>query len=78
VGVFLKDGHFEKRTEAGESAKKVGVVYKNLTVKGVGVSVAFVRTVPHAKLELLVPICIDYYAASFQHSDLADTLLHVI
>jgi ATP-binding cassette subfamily G (WHITE) protein 2 (SNQ2) len=48
VGAFLKDGHFEKRTEAGESAKKVGVVYKNLTVKGVGVSVAFVRTVPHA------------------------------
>jgi ATP-binding cassette, subfamily G (WHITE), member 2, SNQ2 len=48
VGAFLKDGHFEKRTEAGESAKKVGVVYKNLTVKGVGASVAFVRTVPHA------------------------------
>jgi ATP-binding cassette, subfamily G (WHITE), member 2, SNQ2 len=48
VGAFLKDGHFEKRTEAGESAKKVGVVYKNLTVKGVGASVAFLRTVPHA------------------------------
>jgi ATP-binding cassette subfamily G (WHITE) protein 2 (SNQ2) len=48
AGAFLKDGHFEKRTEAGESAKKVGVVYKNLTVKGVGASVAFVRIVPHA------------------------------
>jgi ATP-binding cassette, subfamily G (WHITE), member 2, SNQ2 len=48
VGAFLKDGHFEKRTEAGESAKKVGVVYKNLTVKGVGASVSFVRTIPHA------------------------------
>src|SRR5579871_3277102 len=48
VGAFLKDGHFEKRTEAGESAKKVGVVYKNLTVKGIGASVAFAKTVPHA------------------------------
>lgn len=30
---FLKDGHFEKR-QSGKSAKKVGVVYKNLTVQG--------------------------------------------
>lgn len=33
LGEFLKDGHFEKREE-GRSAKKVGVVYKHLTVKG--------------------------------------------
>jgi len=33
LGEFLKDGHFEKR-EQGRSAKKVGVVYKHLTVKG--------------------------------------------
>ena len=48
VGGFLKDGHFEKRTEAGESAKKVGVVYRNLTVKGVGASLAFSKTIPQA------------------------------
>ena len=48
VGEFLRDGHFEKRTEAGDSAKRVGVVYKNLTVKGVGVSLAFTKTLPQA------------------------------
>ena len=45
---FLKDGHFEKRTDNGDSGKKVGVVYKNLTVKGVGASSAFVKTLPQA------------------------------
>ena len=48
VGGFLRDGHLEKRTEAGESAKKVGVVYKNLTVKGLGSSLAFTKTLPEA------------------------------
>ena len=48
LGDFLKDGHFEKRTEQGESAKRVGVVYKNLTVKGVGASIAFAKTLPEA------------------------------
>ena len=47
LGGFLKDGHFEKRDESG-SAKKVGVIYKNLTVKGVGATSTFVRTLPHA------------------------------
>lgn len=47
LGDFLKDGHFEKRQE-GRSAKKVGLVYKNLTVKGVGATTAFVRTLPSA------------------------------
>ncbi len=47
LGNFLKDGHFEKRDESG-SAKKVGVVYKHLTVKGVGATSTFVRTLPHA------------------------------
>jgi ATP-binding cassette, subfamily G (WHITE), member 2, SNQ2 len=55
VGAFLMDGHFEKRTEAGESAKKVGVVYKNLTVKGVGASVTFVKTTPYAVLGTFGP-----------------------
>lgn len=55
VGGFLKDGHFEKRTESGESAKKVGIVYKNLTVKGIGVSMAFVKTTPYAVLGTFGP-----------------------
>lgn len=50
LGDFIKDGHFEKRTEEGASAKKVGVVFKNLTVKGVGASATFVRTLPDAIL----------------------------
>ena len=55
VGAFLKDGHFEKRTEAGESAKKVGIVYKNLTVKGVGASLAFAKTVPQSVIGTFGP-----------------------
>jgi len=50
LGEFIRDGHFEKRTKEGASAKKVGVVFKNLTVKGVGASASFVRTVPDAVL----------------------------
>lgn len=51
---FMREGHFEKRKD-GRSAKKVGVVYKNLTVKGVGVSATSVRTVPHAVLGTFGP-----------------------
>jgi hypothetical protein len=47
LGGFLKDGHFEKRDESG-SAKKVGVIYKHLTVEGVGATSTFVRTLPNA------------------------------
>ncbi|KAI1774233.1 ABC-2 type transporter-domain-containing protein [Hypoxylon cercidicola] len=47
LGKFMRDGHFEKRTETG-SEKRVGVIYKNLTVKGVGSTSSFVRTVPDA------------------------------
>lgn len=50
LGEFIRDGHFEKRTKEGASAKKVGVVFKNLTVKGVGASASFVRTLPDAIL----------------------------
>jgi ATP-binding cassette subfamily G (WHITE) protein 2 (SNQ2) len=42
-------GDFEKRQE-GRSAKKVGVVYKNLTVEGVGATEVFVKTLPGAIL----------------------------
>ncbi|CAJ2513218.1 Uu.00g013370.m01.CDS01 [Anthostomella pinea] len=44
---FIRDGHFEKRTDSG-SEKRVGLVYKNLTVKGVGNTTSLVRTVPDA------------------------------
>ncbi len=44
---FMREGHFEKRTEAG-SAKRVGLIYENLTVRGVGSTASFVRTVPDA------------------------------
>lgn len=51
---FMKEGHFEKRKD-GESAKRVGVVYKNLTVKGVGSTATFVRTLPDAVLGTFGP-----------------------
>ncbi|KAK8069840.1 ATP-binding multidrug cassette transport protein [Apiospora phragmitis] len=51
---FMREGHFEKRTDDG-SAKKVGVLYKNLTVKGVGSATAFVRTVPDAVIGTFGP-----------------------
>lgn len=47
LGRFMKEGHFEKRTEGG-SAKKVGVIYKDLTVKGVAQGATFVKTLPDA------------------------------
>jgi len=46
LGDFLKDGYFEKRKEGGQSAKKVGLVFKNLTVQGVGATATFVKTLP--------------------------------
>ena len=48
VEEFLREGRFEKRTEAGGPAKKLGVVYKHLTVMGVGASVTFTKTLPEA------------------------------
>lgn len=48
LGEFLKDGHLERRTTTGASAKRIGVVFKNLTVKGVDASSSFVKTLPQA------------------------------
>lgn len=45
---FLLSGTLERRTTTGDSAKKVGVVFKNLTVKGVQSSASFVKTLPDA------------------------------
>jgi ATP-binding cassette subfamily G (WHITE) protein 2 (SNQ2) len=54
LGQFMREGHFEKRKD-GVSAKKVGVIYKNLTVKGVGSTASFVRTLPDAILGTFGP-----------------------
>ncbi|KAL9088373.1 MAG: hypothetical protein Q9159_003147 [Coniocarpon cinnabarinum] len=51
---FMREGHFEKRSE-GHSAKRIGVVYKHLTVKGIGTAASFVRTVPDAVLGTFGP-----------------------
>ncbi|KZF25288.1 ABC multidrug transporter [Xylona heveae TC161] len=55
LGQFMREGHFEKRTESGESAKKVGVIFKNLNVKGVGSSTMFVKTLPEAVIGTFGP-----------------------
>ena len=55
LGDFMKEGHLEKRTEEGESAKKVGVIFKNLTVKGVGSKATFVKTLPDAVIGTFGP-----------------------
>ncbi|KAF2710440.1 ABC transporter-like protein [Pleomassaria siparia CBS 279.74] len=54
LGEFMKEGHFEKRKD-GQSAKRVGVVWKSLTVKGVGSTASFVRTLPDAILGTFGP-----------------------
>ncbi|KAF1838619.1 ABC transporter-like protein [Decorospora gaudefroyi] len=51
---FMREGHFEKRKD-GRSAKKVGVVFKHLTVKGVGSTASFARTLPDAVLGTFGP-----------------------
>ena len=55
LGEFLTGGHLERRTTAGEPAKKVGVVFKNLTVKGVETGASFVRTLPQAVIGTFGP-----------------------
>lgn len=55
IGGFLREGHFGKRTEKGGSAKKVGVVFKNLTVKGMGNTTTSTKTLPDAILGTFGP-----------------------
>ncbi len=54
LGDFLREGHFEKRKE-GHSAKKVGVVFRSLTVRGIGATATFVKTLPSALLGTFGP-----------------------
>ena len=55
LGQFIKEGYFEKRTEQGESSKKVGVVFKNLTVKGAEISTISAKTLLDAILGTFGP-----------------------
>ncbi len=55
LGGFIKEGHFEKRNQDGGSAKKVGVVFKHLTVRGAGSTANYVRTLPNAILGTFGP-----------------------
>ena len=55
IGGFIKDGCFEARTPEGGATKKVGVVFKNLTVKGVGSSAIFIKTLPQAVMGTFGP-----------------------
>ena len=55
MGPFLREGYFEKRTDTGGSAKKVGVVFKHLTVKGAGSTTASSKTLPDAILGTFGP-----------------------
>lgn len=51
---FIQEGHFERRRE-GQSTKRVGVIFKNLTVEGVGDTAQFVKTLPDAVLGTFGP-----------------------
>jgi len=48
--VFLRTGHLGKHTPSGDAAKKLGVIFRNLTVKVVAQKSSFVKTLPQAIL----------------------------
>ncbi|KAG8528240.1 uncharacterized protein KY384_007157 [Bacidia gigantensis] len=48
LGPFIQEGHFERRNTRGESTKKVGVIFKDLTVKGLGQTRVYAKTLPDA------------------------------
>ena len=81
LGPFLKEGHFEKHTDTGASAKKVGVVFKNLTVKGAGSTTNFAKTLPNAILGTFGPdlyrlLCRFVPALSFSKHQQLRTLIN--
>lgn len=51
---FMREGHFEKRNK-DRAAKKVGVVFRHLTVEGTGSTATFVKTLPDAILGTFGP-----------------------
>ncbi|KAL9050906.1 MAG: hypothetical protein Q9206_004901, partial [Seirophora lacunosa] len=77
LGGFIKEGYFEKRTEGGHSsAKKVGVVFKNLTVKGTGSTVGTAKTLPDAVFGTFGPDLyriISGFVPTLQHRNAGET-----
>ncbi|KAL8815294.1 MAG: hypothetical protein Q9223_005559, partial [Gallowayella weberi] len=76
LGDFIKQGHFERRTAEGQSAKKVGVVFKNLTVKGTGSTTTSAKTLPDAILGTFGPDLyriVSRFVPAFQRSNAGET-----
>ncbi len=81
LGDFIRSGHFERRTGEGRSAKKVGVVFRDLTVKGVGAKATFVKTLPDAVLGTFGPdlyrlLCRFIPSLNFQRNTQTRDLIH--
>ena len=79
LGPFIREGHFEKRTNMGDSAKKVGVIFKHLTVKGLGSTTVHAKTLPQAIMGTFGPdlyhlICRFIPALSFNKHQALRTL----
>lgn len=55
LGDFLRGGLLERRTTAGDPAKKISVVFRNLSVQGAVSGASFVRTLPDAVLGTFGP-----------------------
>ena len=80
LGAFLGEGHFEKHVD-GQSTKRIGVIYKNLTVKGVGIRATFVKTLPDAIVGTFGPdlyrlLCRFLPFLSFSRPSATRTLIH--
>ena len=77
---FMREGHFEKRKD-GRSTKRVGITWKNLTVKGAGATATIVKTLPDALMGTFGPDLyriITYFLPQFKlnrHAQLR-TLIH--
>jgi ABC-type multidrug transport system ATPase subunit len=77
---FMREGHFEKRVD-GRSTKRIGVTWKNLTVKGSGSTSTYTKTLPDAILGTFGPDLyrmITYFLPQFKlnrHAQLR-TLIH--
>jgi ATP-binding cassette, subfamily G (WHITE), member 2, SNQ2 len=77
---FMREGHFEKRVD-GHSAKRIGVIYKHLTVKGIGTTATFVKTLPDAIVGTFGPdlyrlLCRFLPFLSFGRGGATRTLIH--
>ena len=81
LGPFIREGYFEKRTEHGESAKKVGVVFKDVTIKGTGSSTISAKSLPDAILGTFGPdlyrlVCRLIPSLNFSRHQQLNTLIH--